>query len=96
MVFVRFLIRLIDVMKCFVSKFGAYTKHLASLSENKSIKNGDCGKLKGFYKNGPTPKYLLGCALFIDLLKPCAIFFKAIPGRLHKYFGYTYFALEDS
>ena len=40
----------VNVMKRVVSKFGAYTNHLASLSEDKLVKSGDRAKLKGFYK----------------------------------------------
>ena len=43
-------------MKRVRSKFGAYTSHLAALSEDTT-----------------DPKYLLGSALFVDVLTLCAI-----------------------
>ena len=63
-------------MKRVISKYGAYTSHLATLSENRSIKAVDRAKLKGYYNRWTDGKYLLGCSLFVDLLTPCTIFSK--------------------
>jgi len=62
----------IDAMKLVLSKFGMYTNHIASLIDYKSC------KLKGYVIKWTDAKYLLGCALFVDLLTPCAIFSKYI------------------
>ena len=38
----------------------------------------DRAKFKGYLKKWVDAKYLLGCAIFIDLLTPCAIFSKSM------------------
>ena len=48
-------------MKRIVSKFGAYTSHLAALSEDRSVRPADRAKLKGYYSKWTDAKYLLGC-----------------------------------
>ena len=65
----------INAMKRVLSKFGVYTNHIASLIEDSSTKAADKAKLKGYLTKWTDAKYLLGCALFVDLLTPCAIFF---------------------
>ena len=40
------------------------------------MKSADRAKIKGYYNKWTNAKYLLGCALFIDLLSPCAILSK--------------------
>ena len=54
-----------------VSKFGAYTAHLAALASDTSVKAID---LTGYIRKWVDAKYLLGCSVFVDLLTPCAIF----------------------
>ena len=66
----------LSAMKRVLSKYGAYTNHFASLSKDASIKPTDRSKLKGYYTKWVEGKYLLGCALFTDLLSPCSIFSK--------------------
>ena len=63
-----------NAMKRVVLKFGTYTNHLAALSEDKSVRPANRAKLKGYYNKRTDAKYLLGCALFIDLLSPCTTF----------------------
>ena len=46
------------------------------LSEDGSVKSSDHAKLKGYYGKWIEAKYLFVCALFVDLLTPCAIFSK--------------------
>ena len=61
-----------------LSKYGAYTSHLATLSEDSSVKSVDQEKLKGYLRKWTNTKYLLGCAVFIDVLTPCAILSKTM------------------
>ena len=68
----------LNAMKRVISKFGAYTNHIAALSEDGSVKSSDRARLKGYYSKWIEAKYLLGCALFVDLLTPCAIFSKCM------------------
>ena len=65
-------------MKRALSKYGAYTAHLATLSEDHSVSSSDRAKLKGYYLKWTNAKYLLGCALFVDLLTPCSILSKVM------------------
>ena len=65
-------------MKRILSKFGAYTNHLATLSEDVTTRPADRSKLKGYYKQWVNAKYLLGCAAFCDLLAPCMILSKVM------------------
>ena len=58
-------------MKRVISKYGAYTTHLTALSEDTSLRSEDRCKLKGYCRKWVNAKYLLGCALFCDLLSPC-------------------------
>ena len=67
-----------NAMKRVFSKFGAYTAHLAALAEDRSLKPADRAKLKGYNNKWTDAKYLFGCALFVDLLKPCMIFSKCM------------------
>jgi hypothetical protein len=38
----------------------------------------DRAKLEGYYKKWTDSKCLLGCAVFVDLLLPCALFSKVM------------------
>ena len=74
----RWVAHKLNAMKRIVSKFGAYTNHIAALSEDRSVKSADRAKLKGYYNKWTQAKYLFGCALFVDLLTPCMIFSKCM------------------
>ena len=63
-------------MKRVLSKYGAYTNHLATLSEDSTVNAADRAKLRGYYKQWVDAKYILGCALFIDLLSHALSFLK--------------------
>lgn len=63
-------------MKRIFFKYGAYTNHIAAMSEEAS--GTDHSKLRGYYKRWVGVKYVLGSALFIDLLNPCAVFSKSM------------------
>ena len=45
----RWVAHKLNAMKRIVSKFGAYTNHIAALSEDRSVKSADRAKLKGYY-----------------------------------------------
>ena len=70
----RWVTHKLSAMKRVVSKFGAYTNHLTTLSKDSSVKPADRAKLHGYLTRWVDAKYLLGCALFSDLLLPCSIF----------------------
>ena len=58
-------------MKRILSKYVAYTSYLAAMSEDPVVKSANRAKLKGYYWTNA--KYLLGCALFVDLLASCTM-----------------------
>ena len=74
----RWVCHKLNAMRRVLSKYGAYTSHLATLSEDSSVKSTDREKLKGYIHKWTNAKYLLGCAIFIDVLTPCAIFSKTM------------------
>lgn len=63
-------------LKCVLSKYGAYTNHLTALSTGSSVKSTDQAKLQGYCRKWVDAKYALGCAFYIDLLSPYAVFSK--------------------
>ena len=76
----RWVCHKLSAMKRVLSKYGAYTAHLAALSESSSVKPTDRAKFKGYLRKWVDARYLLGCALFVDLSTPCAIFSKSMQG----------------
>lgn len=74
----RWISHKLSAMQRITSKYGAYTSHLVALSQDYSVRSTDRSKLHGYCKQWVDAKYLLGCALFIDLLSPCAIFSKVM------------------
>ena len=74
----RWIIHKWNAMKQVLSKYGAYTTHLATLSEDSTANSVDRAKLRGYYLKWTNAKYLLGCAFFVDLLNPCSILSKVM------------------
>jgi len=67
-----------NAMKRILSRYGAFTSHLITLSEDVSVKATDRAKLKGYYNKWVNAKYILGCAVFVDVLSPCIILSKVM------------------
>ena len=61
-----------NAMKRVLSRYGAYTNHLAAMCEDHSFKSVDRAKILGYYRQWTNAKYILGCAIFVDVLTPCA------------------------
>ena len=72
----RWISHKLNAMKRILSKYGAYTSHITALSED--ARGADRSKLQGYYKRRVEGKYILGYAVFIDLLNPCAMFSKSM------------------
>ena len=68
----------LSAMRRILSKYGAYTNHLTALSQDHTVKSADRAKLHGYCSRWTEAKYLLGCAVFVDVLMPCAIFSKVM------------------
>ena len=66
----------VGAMKHILSKYGAYTNHVTTLSEDVAVRSADRSKLKGYYNQSVNAKYQVGCAIFCDLLAPCAVLSK--------------------
>ena len=74
----RWISHKLAAIKRVLSKYGAYTHHIAALSESSSVNSRDRAKLRGYYTKWIEGKYLIGCAVFVDLLTPCSIFSKVM------------------
>ena len=59
-------------------KVWSNTSHFLALSEDRSIKSTDRAKFHGYCNKWLDAKYLLGCAVFVDVLTPCSIFSKVM------------------
>ena len=64
--------------KWVLSKYGDYTSYLATLTENSPVKPDDHAKFTMYLGKWMDAKYLLGCALFTDLLLTCATLSKSM------------------
>jgi len=56
-----------------VDRYGAYMNHLATLTEDKTIKSTDRQRLKDYSLKWRQAKMIIGCALYTDALKPAAL-----------------------
>jgi len=56
-----------------IDRYGAYLNHLSSLAEDTSIKSDDRARIKGYLQKWVQYRYILGCALYADILKPASI-----------------------
>ena len=74
----RWMAHMWNAMKCILSRYGAFTSHLITLSEDVSVKANDRAKLKGYYNKWVKAKYILGCAVYIDVHSPCVILSKVM------------------
>ena len=74
----RWISHKLTALKCVLSKYGANIHHLAALSEESSVKSSDRAKLRGYHTKWIEGKYLIGCAVFVDLLTPCSVFSKVM------------------
>ena len=74
----RFIAHKVAALGRLIDRFGTYLAHLTMMTEDSSIKAVDRQKLKGYIGNWQRFKYLLGSALFHDLLKPSATMCKVL------------------
>ena len=56
-----------------VDRFGAYVSHLAALIEDSTVKASDRARLKGYLQMWNQGKILVGCAMYIEILKAPSI-----------------------
>ena len=74
----RFVAHKVNALERIIDRYGAYLGHLIALTEDSSVKGVDKQKMKGYIKQWGEAKALLGCAFFIDLLKPASILCKVL------------------
>ena len=53
-----------------VDRYGAYLHHLTTLTEDMSVQSADRARLKGYVLKWRHSKILIGCAMYVDTLKP--------------------------
>jgi len=56
-----------------VDRYGAYIAHLIALTEDKTIKAEDRERCKGYLRKWKQPKILIGCAMYIEAIKPVSL-----------------------
>lgn len=64
-----------------VDRYGAYIAHLSTLVEDSSLKAVDRARLKGYLVKWKQPKLLVGCAMYIDALKPVSLLSLSLQGN---------------
>ena len=52
-----------------MDQYGAYITHLITLCEDKTIKSEDRARLKGYVQKWTQSKILIGCAMYVEILK---------------------------
>ena len=57
------------VLQRIVDRFGVYCTHLHSMTNDPSLEATDQAKLKSFHQRWAQGKFLVGCAMYIDVLK---------------------------
>ena len=61
-----------------IEHYGAYMSHLMTLIEDSSVSSADRSRLRGFLVKWQQGKMLMGCALYVDVLKAPSILSKAL------------------
>jgi hypothetical protein len=57
----------------FIDNYGVYIAHLTALAEDSTIRADDRAKIKGYANKWTQSKYLIGSAMYYDILKPVSI-----------------------
>ena len=63
-----------------VDRYGAYINHLTTLTEDRSVKAEDRARLKGYLRKWMQYKTILGCAMYVDILKPPSLLSLSLQG----------------
>ena len=61
-----------------LSPYGAYTNHLVALSEDSTVRSADRAKIHGYCRQWTDAKYVLRCAVFVDVRTPSSIYSKVM------------------
>ena len=68
----QFVCHKVAALERFIDRFGAYISHLVTIADDPRAKSSDRQKMKGYILKWQDSKMLIGCALFLDLLRPAA------------------------
>ena len=63
-----------------VDRYGAYISHLTTLTEDSSLKAEDRARLKGYLRKWMQYRTILGCAMYVDILKPPSLLSLSLQG----------------
>ena len=63
-----------------VDRYGAYISHLVTLTEDTSLKPEDRARLKGYLKKWMQYRTIVGCAMYVDILKPPSLLSLSLQG----------------
>ena len=64
-----------------LDRYGAYIAHLIALTEDRSIKAEDRERCRGYLHKWKQPKILIGCAMYIEALKPVSLLSLSLQGE---------------
>ena len=64
-----------------VDRYGVYINHLSTLAEDKSVKSDDRARLKGYLLKWRHSKILIGCAMYVDAMKPISLLSLTLQGH---------------
>ena len=63
-----------------VDRYGAYVNHLLTLADNRALRAEDRARIKGYVGKWVQYKSILGCDLYVDLLKPPSLLSLSLQG----------------
>ncbi len=67
-----------NALQRIVDRWGAYLCHLTSLAVESSLKSEEKARLIGYVKKWSDSKIIVGCAMYIEILKPASILSKTL------------------
>ena len=63
-----------------VDRFGAYIAHVTTLAADTSLRSEDRARLRGYLRKWSHTKVLIGCAMFVEVLKPLSFLSLSLQG----------------
>ena len=64
-----------------IDRYGAYINHLSTLAEDRSVKAEDRARIKGWLRKWMEYKTILGCAVYVDILKAPSLLSLSLQGN---------------
>ena len=65
---------------CVIDWYGTYINHISTLAQNDSLRSNDRARLKGYAKKWANYRILVGCAVYVDILKGPALLNLSLQG----------------